>query len=156
MAEAVANGAEVPRKGLKTPLLAGGALALALGAGGFWATTTGMIPGPSGKMAKDAAAPPIAFVPLEPLIVTLPASAHAAHLRFAAQLEVGNGEVEAVAALKPRVLDVLNSYLRAVDTADIEDPAALARLRAQMLRRVQLVVGDGRVRDLLITEFVLN
>jgi flagellar FliL protein len=30
------------------------------------------------------------------------------------------------------------------------------RLRGQMLRRVQLVVGDGMVRDLLITEFVLN
>ena len=32
----------------------------------------------------------------------------------------------------------------------------LVRLRAQMLRRVQMVTGEGRVRDLLITEFVLN
>ena len=39
---------------------------------------------------------------------------------------------------------------------DIEDPAALARLRAQMLRRIQVVTGEGQVRDLLITEFVLN
>ena len=48
------------------------------------------------------------------------------------------------------------SYLRAIDTASIEDPHAMARLRAQMLRRIQIVVGEGRVRDLLITEFVLN
>jgi flagellar FliL protein len=61
-----------------------------------------------------------------------------------------------VAALMPRVLDVLNTYLRAVQARDIEDPAALARLRAQMLRRIQVVTGDGQVRDLLITEFVLN
>jgi flagellar FliL protein len=54
------------------------------------------------------------------------------------------------------VLDVLNTYLRAVQARDIEDPAALARLRAQMLRRIQVVTGDGQVRDLLITEFVLN
>jgi flagellar FliL protein len=32
----------------------------------------------------------------------------------------------------------------------------MARLRAQMLRRIQVVTGEGRVRDLLITEFVLN
>ena len=56
----------------------------------------------------------------------------------------------------PRVLDTLNTYLRAVDVADLENPAALAKLRAQMLRRVQVVTGEGRVRDLLVTEFVLN
>ena len=58
--------------------------------------------------------------------------------------------------LAPRILDVLNSYLRAIETASIEDPQAMARLRAQMLRRIQIVTGEGRVRDLLITEFVLN
>ena len=51
---------------------------------------------------------------------------------------------------------VMNSYLRALDTAALEDPAGLVRMRAQMLRRIQMVTGDGRVRDLLITEFVLN
>jgi flagellar FliL protein len=29
-------------------------------------------------------------------------------------------------------------------------------LRAQMLRRVQIVAGEGRIRDLLIMEFVLS
>jgi flagellar FliL protein len=58
--------------------------------------------------------------------------------------------------LMPRILDVLNTYLRAVDVRDLEQPAAIARLRAQMLRRIQVVTGEGRVRDLLITEFILN
>ena len=58
--------------------------------------------------------------------------------------------------LLPRILDVLNGYLRAVETADLENPSALVKLRAQMLRRVQIVTGEGRVRDLLVTEFVLN
>ena len=49
----------------------------------------------------------------------------------------------------PRVLDVLNTYLRAVEVRDLEEPASLARLRAQMLRRIQVVTGEGRVRDLL-------
>ena len=53
-------------------------------------------------------------------------------------------------------MDVLNSYLRAVAVSDLEDPSALVSLRAQMLRRIQLVTGEGRVRDLLIMEFVLS
>jgi flagellar FliL protein len=56
----------------------------------------------------------------------------------------------------PRVVDVLNGFLRAVDVTDLEDPAALLRLRAQMLRRVQIVTGEGAVRDLLVMEFVVN
>ena len=54
------------------------------------------------------------------------------------------------------ILDVLNGYLRAVEMRELEDPSALVRLRAQMLRRVQIVTGEGRVRDLLVTEFVIN
>ena len=158
MAEAVADGAESPKKASKLPLLAGVVLAAALAAGGFFAVYSGAILGPS-KHAVDPPGIPVvelAFVPVDPLIVSLPQGAHASHLRFTAQLEVTKGQAEAVIALMPRILDVLNSYLRAVDTTDIENPEALVRLRAQMLRRVQLVTGDGRVRDLLITEFVLN
>jgi flagellar FliL protein len=61
-----------------------------------------------------------------------------------------------VTHLLPRILDVLNGYLRAVELAELEDPDALVRLRAQMLRRIQIVTGQGMVRDLLVTEFVLN
>ena len=56
----------------------------------------------------------------------------------------------------PRINDVLNVYLRAVDERDFEVPRAMVRLRAQMLRRVQLVTPPGAVRDVLIQEFVLN
>lgn len=51
---------------------------------------------------------------------------------------------------------MLNGYLRAIAVSEIEDPAGLVRLRAQLLRRIQIVTGEGRVRDLLVTEFVLN
>ena len=61
-----------------------------------------------------------------------------------------------VVLLKPRILDVMNGYLRAVEVQELADPHALVRLRSQMLRRIQIVTGEGRVRDLLVTEFVLN
>ncbi len=77
-------------------------------------------------------------------------------MRFRAQLEVPSKYKADVETLLPRVVDVLNSYLRALETGDLTDPSALVRLRAQMLRRVQIVTGEGRVNDLLIMEFVVN
>ncbi len=90
------------------------------------------------------------------MVVSLGPDSGSAHLRFTAQVEVADSAEAEVTLLTPRILDVLNSYLRAIDTATIENPQAMAELRAQMLRRVQVVTGEGRVRDLLITEFVLN
>lgn len=61
-----------------------------------------------------------------------------------------------VRRVMPRILDTLNGYLRAVSVAELEDPGALLLLRAQMLRRIQIVVGEAAVSDLLIVEFVLS
>lgn len=160
MAMAEASLDEAPKKRSKKPLLIGLVLALVLGGGGFYATFSGMIFGASEGDHAEAAKPGpltgIAFVPLQTMVISLAPDAGSRHLRFTAQVEVVDSAVADVTLLTPRILDVLNSYLRAIDTASIEDPTALARLRAQMLRRIQIVVGEGRVRDLLITEFVLN
>ena len=155
--------AQAPKKKRsKLPLVIGVAGALLAGGGGFFAVWSGLILAPADPAAEAEAAekvgplPDITFVPIDPIIVSLPPGARSKHLRFGAQIEVGNEHAAEVRMLMPRVMDVLNGYLRAVDAADLEDPAALIRLRAQMLRRVQIVTGEGRVRDLLITEFVLN
>jgi len=148
----------------KKPLILGLVLAIVMGGGGFYAMYSGMLGGSSHKVTDDhgddhgtpTAAADVAFVALDPLIISLGPAAANRHLRFAAQLEVTPKKESSVTALTPRVLDVLNGYLRAVDITDLEDPSALIRLRAQMLRRVQVVTGEGQVRDLLITEFVLN
>ncbi len=148
------------KKRSKGPLLVGLVLAAVLGAGGFYATWSGMILGGEthGAAAEGAPGPltGIAFVPLETMVISLGPDSTSNHLRFTAQVEVVDTAAADVALLAPRIMDVLNSYLRAIDTASIEDPGAMARLRAQMLRRIQIVTGEGRVRDLLITEFVLN
>jgi flagellar FliL protein len=147
------------KKRSKLPLIGGVVMALVLGGGGFYAAWSGLILGPSDHAAQGVAPGPltgIAFVPLETMVVSLGADSNSRHLRFTAQVEVADSAAADVKLLMPRILDVLNSYLRAVDTAAIEDPGAMAKLRAQMLRRIQIVTGEGRVRDLLITEFVLN
>ena len=163
MAEAEDTGAD-PKKRSKLPLLIGLVLALLAGGGGFYATWSGLILGgqATGSAqgghadAGHATSVDVGFVALQPLIISLSPSASSRHLSFTAQLEVALGNEAAVERLMPRILDVLNSYLRAVETSDLEDPSALLRLRAQMLRRVQMVTGQGLVRDLLVTEFVLS
>jgi len=134
---------------------------LASAAGGYFGLRSGVIPLPAKESAKQeesapSAASGLAFVPLSPLTITLGQDARNTHLRFQAQLEVHERYKAEIMRLEPRFLDVLNGFLQALDARDIEDPAALVRLRAQMLRRMQVVAGEGRVRDLLVTEFVLN
>lgn len=150
-----------PKKASKMPLILGLVLALVGAGGGFYATWSGMILGGDTHHAEvvetpEAPTAEVAYVAVEPLVISLHPPRQNQHLRFRAHLETSPESQADVEKLLPRVTDVLNSYLRALEVADIEDPSALTRLRAQMLRRVQVVTGAGKVSDLLIMEFVLN
>jgi flagellar FliL protein len=162
-ADAVPEGP--PGKRRLAPIL-GLVAALALGGGGFYAVRSGLVDpaalfaggghGGGGGHGEAALPSDVAFVAMEPIMVSLPPGSSARLLRFSGQLEVAPEHAAAVAAVMPRVVDVLNTFLRAVEPRDLEEPSALAPLRAQMLRRIQVVTGEGQVKDLLITEFVLN
>mgnify|MGYP006294695849 CR=1 FL=1 len=152
--------------------------ALLLGGGSFYAVYSGLVALPFGLSPEGgaeggaasaegedapaplrpvrAAAPPPGFVALEPLVVSLAEDAGAEHLRITLTLEVDPARLEDVERLRPRILDVLNTFLHAVDARLLAQPRSMVRLRAQMLRRVRLVAPAGAVRDLLIQEFVLN
>lgn len=163
MAEEEETEGEEPKKASKKPLLIGLILALVLGGGGFFAVYSGMLLAPEPVTDEamveeevDIELPEVAFVALDPLIINTGTNGGRQHLRFQAQLEVAPAYVPEVEILLPRIVDILNGYLRAVEIRDLQDPMSLIRLRAQMLRRIQVIVGEGRVRDLLIMEFVLN
>lgn len=150
---------EAAKASSKLPLILGLVFAVLGGAGGFYAVYSGLLLSAGVEASKPAPAPTVsdvAFVEIAPIVISLGPTGNVRHLRFGAQLEVAKGHEEAVRSHIPRIVDVLNGYLRAVDMADLEDPSALVRLRAQMLRRVQIVAGEGSVRDLLIMEFVLT
>lgn len=148
-----------PKSGRRA-ILIGLPLALIGGGGGFFAAYSGMLPMGGGENDTASQVPvdedPIEFVPLDPMIVSIGGANSRRHLRFQAQLEVPPDRLASVQNVLPRVVDVLNGYLRAVDIALLEDPTALVRLRAQMLRRIQIITGEGAVQDLLIMEFVLS
>lgn len=185
MTDATADAAgedDAPRKkGSKLPLIIGLLLALLGGGGGFYAAFSGMLPfgnPPAGGGAGEgsgaeaghggadaehstggghgATSGAAEFVELPQLVASLGPVGALHHLRFSAQLEVAAEHRAAVEQVMPRILDVLNTYLRALEPGDVEAQGALIRLRAQMLRRIQMVAGEDRVRNLLVTEFVLN
>lgn len=153
---------DAPAKSSKLPLILGLVAVLLGGGGGFYAAWSGLILGDeSSETHADESSqigdlPDVTFVALERMVISLSPNSRNKHLSFRAQLEVPSKHKADVEHLLPRVVDVLNGYLRAVETKDLESPSALNRLRAQMLRRVQIVAGAGRVSDLLVMEFVLN
>jgi flagellar protein FliL len=163
------------KKGMLIPLIIGLVLAITGGAGGYWAATSGPLGGSAdsagygdqGSGLEDASdaetvtyirpeLEEVAFVPLDPMVITIGSGGQGRQLLFTAELEVAPDDADQVANLLPRVLDVLNSYLRVIDMQELNDPRTLVRLRAQLLRRIQIVTGDVLVRDLLVTEFVVN
>lgn len=156
-----------PKKkgGIVKSLLIGVLLAVATGGGSFFAVYSGMLPLPIPDRAAQAhdehddeplELPRTAFLPLEQMVVTVGRGPQSRQLALTAQLEVEPNAIDSVALLMPRVVDVMSTYLRAVDATMIEDPSSMLRIRAQMLRRIQVVTGEGMVRDLLVSEFIVR
>lgn len=157
------TGENVGRKGAKSLVFLGLALGIIGAAGGFYAAYSGYLPmRPSPDSARfeepgrlDDDMPDVRFVPMEPIVVQLRTTGENKHLRFRAQLEVPTEFQGDVTKFLPRIADVINGYLRALDYTDITDTAALVRIRGQILRRIKAVIGQGRVNDLLIVEFAV-
>ena len=157
MADATAAAGEAPQKTSKKGLFLGLILGLLGAGGGFFATSAGLLGGGGSEAAKPAIlSGDVAFVPVEEMTISIGPPSARRFLRFRAELEVDKAYQSEVQALMPRVVDVLNTYLRSISLADVEDPAALLTLRSQMRRRIDLVLGEGRVNDLLVMEFVVN
>ena len=161
MADSEADAGNPPVKKGKFKVILCLVLAIVGAGAGFFVVSEGLIPTGSGAeksatMKHPAATGKVAFVELPAVMISISGAPEIRHIRFRAHLEVEPARKAEVAHLVPRVMDVLNGYLRAIEVAELEDSLALMRLRAQMLRRVQLIIGPGAVRDLLVMEFVLS
>ena len=153
-----------PKKGSKLKMLILAVLILGAGGGAGFASYSGLIDidqilgsgddhaGADGSAGDQSGE----FVALPELIIPLGSGAKSRFLRAVIHLEVAPGASEKVKILEPRVLDVLNTFLRAVEERDLESTASFARIQAQILRRVQLVAGKDDIRDVLVGEFILH
>lgn len=158
----VASGTRGRRRVLRLAV-ATAVLAAGGGAGAFVAGRTGLVAGllesqdgAWGDIGQPATEPPPRFLELDPALVAVGGPGSVRQLRFRAFLEVSREGAAHAEQLAPRLLDICASYLRALDLDTLEDPAALFRIRSQLLRRVQLMAGQDAVKDLLIVDFVIT
>ena len=96
------------------------------------------------------------YVPIEPLIVSLGPEAKANRLKITLVIEADPEYEKDLLALLPKFRDVLNTYLRAADARDFESPAAMARVRAHIARRLRIVAPDQSIQGVLVTDFILD
>ncbi|MGB0852657.1 MAG: flagellar basal body-associated FliL family protein [Pikeienuella sp.] len=159
------EGDDAAPKRSRKPLLIGLVLFVLLGAGGFYATFSGMLSvsallGGGDSPAEDAAqhndGPTFAFVPIGEIIVPLGPKANSDFLILEATIEINPEEKDAIEAQMPRIRDLFNTYLRAVEARDLEAQDATLRLRAQLLRRLIVLLEPLKPQDLLFTTFILR
>jgi flagellar FliL protein len=100
--------------------------------------------------------PNATFHPLDPISVTIGDGGNNRQVRIGTVLEIEPSKINDVINISPRILDGLLSYVRAVPQSMLDDPAALIKMRSQMLRRARLIAGQDTVINLLIIDFVLN
>lgn len=160
MAEAALEApADKPKRSLKR-LIFMAVIVLVLAGGGFALSYLGVIQGliGGGESSADShgsAEDHPSFVPIETITIVLPGTPPR-QFRMTAQIEVAPGQAAAVQAMMPRVQNILQGFLRAVEPDALADRAAWFDLRLQMLYRVRMVLGEAMVRDLLITDFIVN
>lgn len=150
-----------PEKKKSKAMLLGLVGALLLGAGGGFATYSGMVALPfMGGPAKEDTARihenvKTAYVRLDPLTIDLGRGGRSGRLRISLIVETTSDDYDSVDARKLRITDTLHSFLRAVQQDDLRDPSRTDMLRSRILRRVLLETPPGSVSDVLISEFVV-
>ena len=146
---------------LLLPLLLGGAAAgawfLVPGAADAVRQLAGLKVAPEESVAAVELPPgKPSFVEFPEMTLSLPNGGRPRQLRLKLAVEV-NGDPATVQAelLSPRIYDSLLLYLRTLHDSEMEGALAMDRLRGDLHRRLDLVLGPGRVRDVLITSFVV-
>jgi flagellar FliL protein len=116
-----------------------------------------MATGSAAAQTAQEAAKPI-FVDVPEMALTLPNEGQPKQLRIKLSLELGRSAagLPSPDQLMPRVYDSLLTYLRTAHEDELSGSMALDRLRGDLQRRLDLVLGDGAVRDVLITSLVIG
>lgn len=136
---------------------AGTAWVLVPGAAEFMRKIYGLSAAPAEEADATAPSPqarPV-FVELPEMTLTLPNAGRPRQLRLKLAMEVAADPGQPPELMSPRVYDSLVLYLRTLRDGELEGALAMDRLRGDLHRRLDLLLGEGRVRDVLITGFVV-
>jgi len=138
--------------------------------GGAAAFFTGMLDGLLGKKADGEHAEekhepelppyngPPQYVPVPDMLVNLnTGERRATLLKLGISVEVERPEHKAAVELAlPRITDGFQVYLRELRMDDLRGSAGMYRLREELLLRVNMAVAPLKVKDVLISEFLVQ
>jgi flagellar FliL protein len=159
---------EQPKKGLIGKLLGNklilfgaiGAVVLLLGGGAaYFFFFSGSEPDPKAVAEALPPTPPnITFDDMPDIIVNIQsADATPAYLKLSVSLELDSAEEKAgIEALKPRIVDQFQGYLRELRVDDLKGSAGVVRLKEELLRRINASAAPYRVRDVLLKQMIVQ
>jgi flagellar FliL protein len=98
------------------------------------------------------------FYALPEMIVTINTGERkSTFLKLKLNIEVGDpAQTSRIEPLLPRVTDVCQVFLRDLRPDDLHGSAGTARLRTELLRRINLALAPIPVNDVLIAEMMIN
>lgn len=94
------------------------------------------------------------FIPLPPLVIPVNNEDNNFHVRLEAQVETLEPFKSQIVERTPVFLDSINSFIRTAPAKKVLDPNAFLLLRLQLLRRLQILSGEGVIKNLLITKMI--
>jgi flagellar FliL protein len=106
--------------------------------------------------AKAAAAPTYIDIPEILTNLNVPGR-RPSYLKLHVKLELGSADDTApVTAAMPRILDILQTYLRDMRPEELRGSEGTYRLREELLSRAAVAVAPARVTDILFVEMIIQ
>ena len=103
------------------------------------------------KKKKD-----LAYTEVQEILITVGSAPAMRYLKMQLAVATDKDDAKKIKPLETQLIDAFLLYLRSVELKDFEDPAFYKHMREQLGRRADLVLGDGIVEGVLITEFLLR
>jgi len=163
MSDEPAKPPETTPKGSKLPKVMLALLVLNLGASGF--TTFKVVTAPPAAAAaahEKPAAPPSSEIvgpvfALDPFVVNLDEPGNARYLKISLQLELVDSKVEeAITKSKQLIRDTILSHLSGLKLSDTLGAAAKDKLRADITKKLEAMLGANKVRRIFFGDFVVQ
>lgn len=96
------------------------------------------------------------FVPLEEILITIGSEPATRFLKMEVSIVTDEEHAYMVEQDAPILIDAFINYLRSVELEDFEDPAYYGKMREQLSRRSELVLGTSATDGILVTSFLLR
>lgn len=147
-------------------IIAAAVLVLVLGGGGAGLYFTGMLGGHKSEAGEEGEHAEkkedkdrvLVFYDLGDLLVNLSGEGKRVNfLKIKVSIELDDEKDKAmIDKIKPRILDDFQTYLRELRVDDLRGSAGMYRLREELLLRVTEAAHPARIRDVLITEMLVQ